>query len=178
MKADIGSPFAICEKKKRLGADVKFQSRNQRIGWGVFVCYLLCLSYLVFFAEAFGRTGREEATYSYNLILFQEIRRFWVYRKQLGFFAVFVNLVGNVLWFCPFGFILPVISRRGERAYVTILLGAGFSLGIELVQLVTKVGSFDVDDILLNTVGVILGYISYRVLQKLRSQQRKQRKRK
>ncbi len=40
----------------------------------------------------------EERQYRYNLIPFVEIRAFWVYRKQLGFLAVFTNLFGNVAW--------------------------------------------------------------------------------
>lgn len=152
---------------------MKFKSRNQRLGWLLFLCYLASLSYLVFFAEAFGRTGRVSAEYSYNLHLFREIRRFWVYREQLGWFSVFVNLAGNVIWFLPFGFFLPVISRRAEKGYYCILLGAGFSLGIESVQLVTRVGSFDVDDIFLNTLGVVLGYLCYAAVQRIRRQRRK-----
>lgn len=155
---------------------MKFESRSQRFGWVCFLCYLACLSYLVFFAEVFGRTGREEAEYAYNLVLFREIRRFWVYRRQLGFVSVFINLAGNVIWFLPFGFFLPLISRRGEKWYCTIPLGAGFSLFIELVQLVTRVGSFDVDDIFLNSIGVILGYVSFEAARIIRRKQRKERK--
>ena len=42
--------------------------------------------------------------YHYNLVLFKEIRRFWEYRDQVGFFAMFTNLFGNVIIFIPFGF--------------------------------------------------------------------------
>ena len=54
----------------------------------------------------------EERQYRYNLIPFVEIRRFWVYRKQLGLMAVVTNLFGNVIGFLPFGFILPVILDK------------------------------------------------------------------
>ena len=43
------------------------------------------------------------------------------------------------------------------------LVGFEFSLFIELMQLITKVGSYDVDDLIMNTVGGILGYIAYRI---------------
>ena len=42
----------------------------------------------------------------------------------------------------------------------------GLSLAIELIQLVSKVGSFDVDDLMLNTLGGVLGYLTF-VLQKM-----------
>ena len=48
--------------------------------------------------------------YRYNLELFKEIRRFIVYREQLGAFAVFSNLFGNILIFVPFGFFIAMAS--------------------------------------------------------------------
>ena len=73
--------------------------------------------------------------------------------------ASFLNTAGNVIGFVPFGFILPVISRGGKKWYVTVLMSFLFSLCIELTQLICKVGSFDVDDLFLNTVGGALGFL-------------------
>ena len=61
----------------------------------------------------------------------------------------------------PFGFFLPVIWKRTEPWYTTTLLSFLLSLGIELTQLVSKVGSFDVDDLFLNTVGGLAGYLIF-----------------
>ena len=70
-----------------------------------------------------------------------------------------LNTVGNVICFMPFGFILPIIRRRGKKWYNTFLLSFLMSFGIETIQLIFKVGSFDVDDMFLNTLGGIAGYI-------------------
>ena len=133
------------------------EDENYWVGWCLFIVYLLTLAYFLFFAEATGRTFTER-TYQYNLILFHEIRRFVVYRRQLGFAAVALNLAGNVIAFVPFGVFLPMLVKRARSLIKTSLLGFEFSLFVELVQLFSKVGSFDVDDILLNTLGVIGGY--------------------
>lgn len=146
-------------------------TRNQRLGWIPFLIYLAALSYFLFFAELMGRT-QEQMDYHYNLVLFKEINRFITYREKLGMEAVLLNLVGNVAAFMPFGFFFPVISRRTRHWYTMVLLGAAFSLGIETIQLITKVGSFDVDDILLNTIGSLLGYWSFLMVQKVRSMRR------
>ena len=130
------------------------------VGWCMFIVYLLSLAYFLFFAEATGRTFTER-TYQYNLIPFHEIRRFLTYRRQLGFAAVTLNLVGNVLAFVPFGLFLPLLVRRVRSMGKTLLLGFEFSLLVEIVQLFSKVGSFDVDDILLNTTGVLIGYLLF-----------------
>ncbi len=64
-----------------------------------------------------------------------------------------------MLCFMPFGFILPIITELGKRWYNTFLLSFLMTFTIETIQLVFKVGSFDVDDMFLNTVGGIAGYI-------------------
>ncbi len=147
---------------------IKNTTRNQKFGWVLFVMYLIALTYFMFFAEAMGRTGNTQAGYAYNLELFKEIRRFYVYRHQLGWKAVTLNLGGNVVGFMPFGFFLPIVSRRGRKWYNALLLGFFLSLCIEITQLVFKVGSFDVDDLLLNTIGGILGFCCYKIVQKIR----------
>lgn len=130
----------------------------------LFGAYIIALVYFLFFAEMFGRDGTTR-TYHYNLILFKEIRRFWVYRKQLGFLATFLNLAGNILIFTPFGFLIPIMNRKLRGFFRVILLGFELSLAVECVQLVTKTGSFDVDDLLLNTIGAFIGYLFYAGIQ-------------
>lgn len=147
---------------------IKNKTRNQKLGWVVFLAYLSVLVYFLFFAESLGRdSGTYE--YSYNLQLFKEIKRFYVYREQLGMRAFLMNDVGNVAAFIPSGFFLPIVSAHCKRfRWLTIPLCFLFSLVIETAQLVFRVGSFDVDDIFLNTVGGILGYILYHAVQQMR----------
>lgn len=128
--------------------------------WCLFILYLLSLAYFLFFAEATGRTFSER-TYQYNLIPLHEIRRFLTYRRQLGAAAVVLNLAGNVLAFVPFGLFLPLLVKRVRSFGKTVLFGFEFSLLVEILQLYSKVGSFDVDDILLNTTGVWIGYLLF-----------------
>ena len=85
------------------------------LGTILFILYVLALIYFLFFSEEYGRAAMEERQYRYNLIPFVEIRRFWVYRKQLGLMAVVTNLFGNVIGFLPFGFILPVILDKMRK---------------------------------------------------------------
>ena len=123
----------------------------------MFVCYVGFLIYFLIFSDWYGRTG-SAGEYRYNLILFQEIRRFWMYRDEVGYFAMSTNLLGNILIFIPFGFFMPMASRY--RSFTgTVFYSFGLSLCVELFQLVTMVGSFDVDDLLLNTIGGVLGYL-------------------
>ena len=89
-----------------------------------------------------------------------------------------MNVVGNIVGFVPGGFFLPIVSRRSKKWYNTFLISFGFSLSVETVQLVFKVGSFDVDDIILNVTGAVIGYILYQIVQKARSWHREKKKQK
>lgn len=80
-------------------------TRIRALGKVLFILYVLFLIYFLLFSDWYGRTGIADE-YQYNFQLFKEIKRFWEYRKELGFFAVFTNLCGNVLIFVPYGFLL------------------------------------------------------------------------
>ena len=136
------------------------------MGKVLFLLYVVFLIYFLFLAEWYGRTGISEE-YRYNLELFREIKRFIIYREQLGAFAVFANLAGNILIFVPYGFFISVASR--ERGFFkTLFFSMGLSLCVEIIQLFTRVGSFDVDDILLNTIGGVFGYIIFLICNGIR----------
>ncbi|MBP3570076.1 MAG: VanZ family protein [Lachnospiraceae bacterium] len=124
-----------------------------------FIIYLFLLFYLLFFSETYGRTM--DSGYRYNLELFKEIRRFWENRDNLGWGSVITNLLGNIVAFVPFGFFLPMLCRVGRNLFGCVLVSALFSLAVETVQLFTKVGAFDVDDIFLNAIGGLVGFIGY-----------------
>ncbi|ABX43825.1 VanZ family protein [Lachnoclostridium phytofermentans ISDg] len=131
--------------------------------WILFLVYLACLSYFLFFSERYGRTDSSNG-YRYNLVLFREIKRFYTYRKEVGLEGFLVNMVGNVVAFMPFGFCLPMISLKRRGFFSILFWSFGLSLTIETIQLLYQIGTFDVDDLLLNTIGGVLGYISYKIM--------------
>lgn len=151
---------------------IRNTTRNQKLGWVLFIAYLALLVYFLIFSESLGRDASQRDN-AYNLELFKEIRRFYIYRKQLGMEAFLLNVFGNVIAFMPCGFFLPIVSRRSRKWYNTVLLAFLFSLSVETLQLVLRVGSFDVDDLLLNTLGGGLGYIVNRMIQKERIRRKK-----
>jgi len=130
-----------------------------------FVLYIIFLFWFLIFSDWYGRVG-ETGEYRYNLELFREIKRFWTYREQLGIVA-YENLFGNILIFMPLGFFMPMASRY--RSFIlTVFYSFGLSFCVEIFQLVTRVGCFDVDDMLLNTIGGMLGYIIFAICNALR----------
>ena len=142
--------------------------RVRCVGILLFGIYLMVLVYFLFFSEKYGRTAGTDRSFRYNLVPFLEIQRFWRYREQLGTAALCVNILGNILAFLPFGYILPVIFDFMRNGFLIILSGFCFSLTAEVIQLVTKAGCFDVDDLILNTLGAALGYVLFVICNHIR----------
>lgn len=127
-----------------------------------FLAYLLLLSYLLFFSSTYGRTA--EMGYRYNLKPFLEIRRGLENIDTVGYYYVIVNIAGNIAAFMPFGFLLPLISERRKNTGKVLVLSLLLSLTVETIQLISRTGAFDVDDLILNTIGGVLGYWCYALL--------------
>ena len=74
-----------------------------------------------------------------------------------------VNIVGNIVLFIPTGIILPIVYRQTDSLKIVTLAGFCMSLGIELIQLVFPNSTTDIDDLILNTIGTVIGYGLYRL---------------
>ena len=64
--------------------------------------------------------------------------------------------------------LLPVILDKMRSGWLIVLAGFGLSVTVEVIQLITKVGCFDVDDMILNTAGAALGYLLFFICDHLR----------
>ena len=139
------------------------KKKHKLLMWVCFLAYLLLLGYVLFYGSWFGR--EDHAEYRYNLTLFQEIGRYYGVGVRSGSWNLFLwNVVGNILVFVPFGMFLPRLFRRCKNILFVTLLSLELSLIVEVIQLVSRVGSFDVDDLLLNTIGGMLGYLIYKMV--------------
>ncbi|MFV0466530.1 MAG: VanZ family protein [Lachnospiraceae bacterium] len=148
---------------------MEYRKKKKIIRTGIiilFTLYLILLAYFLFFADSWGRTHLTE-DYHYNFIPFKEILRFWTYRDILSMRVVCLNLIGNVIVLIPFGMFLPMLLKKCRKWICVILLSFVLSLSIELVQLVARVGSFDVDDMILNTIGGAIGFLLYLLLRRV-----------
>ena len=72
-----------------------------------------------------------------------------------------LNIIGNVAMFIPSGIVLPIIYKRLDTFVKVLLAGGGISLCIEIIQLPFTVRATDIDDLILNSVGYLIGYGIY-----------------
>ena len=93
-----------------------------------------------------------------NFTLFKTIKMYINYSYMLNSFE---NLAGNIVVFVPFGFLLPYVQKGAAKFPVLLLNAFLFVVGIEVFQLFSAFGAFDVDDILLNCFGASLGWLMY-----------------
>lgn len=77
-----------------------------------------------------------------------------------------INLLGNVLLFIPLGYLLPKLWKKQENFFRFFMTCTFSILAVELIQLFALVGSFDVDDLILNLFGMTLGFIYYHLTKK------------
>lgn len=100
-----------------------------------------------------------------NFTLFKTIKMYIDYSYMLNSFE---NLVGNVVVFVPFGFLLPLVHEGAGKFPVLLSNAFLFVLGIEVFQLFSAFGAFDVDDILLNCFGAAIGWGIYCLWERVR----------
>ncbi|OPG99714.1 hypothetical protein B2I21_01610 [Chryseobacterium mucoviscidosis] len=120
------------------------------------VLYMLIMGNLLFVN---GRTPG--VNYQYNLVPLETIKPLLFERDRYHTEAWVKNLFGNIVLFIPLGIWIPWLFRRCRKFWpftggVVLLLFA-----VEVTQLFTRLGSFDVDDIMLNTVGAWIGYLGF-----------------
>ena len=113
------------------------------------------------------RVGVDMSGANHNFIPFRTIAHFanLVGRTDSAYLVRFaaINLVGNVAMFIPLGVFLPCLWP-GLRTFWRFLLAAGLIIAaIETVQLIAVLGVCDIDDWILNMLGVTLGFALYRL---------------
>lgn len=139
----------------------------------LFVLYVLIMLWLLF-----GRSSGWGSSLSYqqqlrnnmSLVPFHTIGNYWrvVCRWEWNYLFrhCLINLVGNVVLFIPAGYLLPRLWKS-LRNFFAFLLTCTLSIClVELLQLVTLLGSLDIDDLILNLFGMILGYLGFIIFRK------------
>ena len=122
---------------------------------------LISLSFIIYIMLLFELvTTTDFESFSNNFIPLKEIFRYSLTSKLF-----YRNVVGNIILFIPFGYFTSYYCKL-SKGYISFILIFITSLTIELTQM--GIGrSFDVDDIILNCIGGILGYLLYRLGEKI-----------
>ena len=128
--------------------------------WTIFLIYCFVLVYVLFLSRGTrdGFTFAEYMRRFTNFIPFKTIVEY-VQRYIDGYRNLSVlNLLGNFVLFMPMGVLLPCVIRKLDRFWKVTLTVLGMVVMVEIVQGILRVGSVDIDDVLFNVVGAMIGY--------------------
>ena len=139
----------------------------------LFVVYVALLLWLLF-----DRPVARDPVFDYaqmlrgnmNLVPFHTNGNYWKVVMRWEFTPLFyhcvINLGGNLFLFIPIGYLLPRLWPF-LRNFFSFLLTCTLAITlVELLQLVTLLGSLDIDDLILNLLGMILGYLIFMIFKK------------
>ena len=128
--------------------------------WTIFLIYCFVLVYVLFLSRGTrdGFTFTEYMRRFTNFIPFKTIIEY-VQRYIDGYRNLSVlNLLGNFVLFMPMGVLLPCVIRKLDRFWKVTLTVLGMVVMVEIVQGILRVGSVDIDDVIFNVVGAMIGY--------------------
>ena len=119
------------------------------------ISLVLTLTYmfLVFASTVLARTGGEKAGYDWNPLRLFTVEKWWIREDMI------LQIIDNILMFIPLGILL-----EPSTGWWSVFIGFAFSLIIELCQLVLSCGFSELDDVIYNTFGVIVGCALYKIL--------------
>ena len=152
--------------------------------WNILFCLYGALMLWLLFDRDHGGSGQpywDQVAANLNLQPLRTISNYWdvltrrdYYLEKWGSASVYayqarhavINLVGNVVMFIPLGFLLPKVSARQRKLWRTVLTTALLIMLVEMAQLFSLRGSCDVDDVILNVLGAVIGYGIYKIFGK------------
>jgi len=142
-------------KNERQASGIKISLKTQKaICLIIFVIYILIVLRLTIFRS--GVYNERQL----NLSLFTDLINTYKYSGITRFLWLFL---GNIVWFIPFGFLLPMLLKNSSFLK-TAACGFMFSFAIETTQFFTYKGVAELDDLILNTLGAAIGYLFFKLL--------------
>ena len=144
-------------------------SRIKALKW-IFALYCIVMIWLLFLQ----RLGSVAPMGRYNLVPLDTVRLYVRLLQHSESLAqrnsAIANLAGNVVLFIPFGIFIPLMVSWQQKFLPFVILTTGLLLLVELLQYVPGLGALDVDDMILNFCGVMIGRIFWRLLWKNKEQ--------
>ena len=155
---------------------MKKQKSREPVAALLFLGYCALMIYLLLFMDRAATEGLsywEQVQNNCNFIPGRTVGNYWdvltrpdYYMKKWETASVYyyqasialVNILGNIAMFVPFGVFLPVMWRCLQRAWKAIPVGMLTIALVEIIQLLTLRGRCDIDDVLLNVIGIAAGY--------------------
>jgi len=129
-----------------------------RIALLLLAVYLLLLLDLTFLNPRYGRAAGLRGI---NLVPFSTIMQYLT--GYMTTRSIIINLLGNIVAFMPMGFLFPLVFAPARSFRRVLVISCLSTVLVEVTQYLTRSGISDIDDILLNVAGGILGYLLFKL---------------
>ena len=130
-----------------MGKTIINRKKSNKIG--LIITYSVLL-----FLTLFVRSKYDSYKYDFSFYLFD-----W-FVKMFKDKVIFINLIGNFILFAPLGFVLSIVHNdKLKYVWLNIIIGISIITTLELCQFISKRGVLDLMDILLNSLGLIMGIL-------------------
>lgn len=100
---------------------------------------------------------------SFNLLPFHTIKSYLMGTADVSNSVGFTNIFGNIVLFIPLGIYLQLF-KKNKKAVVSFIIVFAISLLVEIIQFYFGIGAADIDDVLLNCLGGVIGILTYKLL--------------
>lgn len=127
----------------------------------LFLLYSSLLLYIVFFSRR--RNGLVWSNKLVNLVPIRHTIRTFSQIEDIGIVNFLSNIFGNIIIFIPLAFFLVNIFGVYTKRQI-VFIGFCISFSIEFIQFLLEIGVPDIDDLLLNVTGVVIGIYLYKIL--------------
>lgn len=126
---------------------------------------LLYAVFIIYIVVVIGATMLRYRMYSTTGEMGEIYPLFYSYKEAWNHFSAreWRNIILNIMMFVPFGFLLPLVSKKFQVFWKTYFAGFLFTFLIEMTQLLLNLGICELDDFMNNTVGAMIGYGFYRL---------------
>jgi glycopeptide antibiotics resistance protein len=125
-----------------------------RAAFGIYILGVLCMTFVVRETMVLRMPDNRG-------VILEPFREVEAMLRQPDHLFWFMQIFLNVLLFIPFGSLLPLVSDKFRNPFGTVFCGFLFSFGIESMQYITGRGLTELDDMINNTFGAIIGYILF-----------------
>lgn len=140
--------FYVCKKNKSI-------NKIKSVSTAILPAYI----FILFSSLVFSRAANEN--YMYNFVPFWTIPT--ILEGNVGHVR---EMLLNCLMLVPVGFLFPYVTKRGFKE--TLGIGLLISISLELLQLIFKKGLCELDDVIYNVTGALIGLVLYRLISKIR----------
>ncbi len=128
----------------------------------VFVCYIAALYQITVIRDWGAFLNFITPDFTFRDVQIIPLRT-TVITARSSVWSFVYNAFGNMFWFFPLGMIAPTLFKKIDNLFAVVLLGFSISLSIEILQWMFTSGVSDIDDVIFNVFGTVVGYLIYKL---------------